>query len=388
MILAAQLAQEDEHKEKSKELFKASHIQDFLDSIRVSLVDHGMIRRSQTLLGSTVGSIDTPYQWIVEQINGYEDLTNTLKQKRKELKLQMDKAQEDNWNELQQNIKEIFQSVQGKVNYFAEHNWECNQSQLGNEWKNFLKSQSVEERLKSSVEKASLNFQHNIQEALEEIGNELEIISQLRWGNFDFSRHDPGFFDKNWVRITGMVLTGVGGLLLLFFPPFGMMALAGGILSFAADLFKSRSQKRHEAVTKITQFLKPQLQEWEEKVLKETYKDYKKYCESIESNVDKYFEVLIQGLEEIAAQLRPTQEFLVKVINYLNRAYAKRIINWATDHSEPLTDISINKVILRVNRDFGKRMQIQTMFPVSLTKSQEEISTVLQETISIQPITS
>ncbi|MDJ0691131.1 MAG: hypothetical protein QNJ41_21815 [Xenococcaceae cyanobacterium MO_188.B32] len=67
MLLAAQLSSEPEHQENKEKLFKASRIQDFLDSIRESLIKHGTIRRSQTFLGSTVGSIEHPNNWIISQ---------------------------------------------------------------------------------------------------------------------------------------------------------------------------------------------------------------------------------------------------------------------------------------------------------------------------------
>jgi Fe2+ transport system protein B len=46
MLLAAQMSCEPEHQEIKNKLFKASRIQDFLDSIRESLIKHGAIRRN------------------------------------------------------------------------------------------------------------------------------------------------------------------------------------------------------------------------------------------------------------------------------------------------------------------------------------------------------
>lgn len=77
MLLAAQLSREKEHQQNKEKLFKASRIQDFLDSIRVSLVENGAIRRSQTLLGSTVGAIDKPDKWVTQQIQIYQQLIET-----------------------------------------------------------------------------------------------------------------------------------------------------------------------------------------------------------------------------------------------------------------------------------------------------------------------
>ena len=67
MLLAAQLSSEPKHQENRDKLFQASRIQDFLDSIRESLINYGTIRRSQTFLGSTVGAINHHNQWIIKQ---------------------------------------------------------------------------------------------------------------------------------------------------------------------------------------------------------------------------------------------------------------------------------------------------------------------------------
>jgi len=67
MLLAAQLSREPEHKAVTDKLYAVSQVQDFLDSIRESLIYYGPIRRSQTLLGSTVGSIEAPKAWVNSQ---------------------------------------------------------------------------------------------------------------------------------------------------------------------------------------------------------------------------------------------------------------------------------------------------------------------------------
>lgn len=82
MLLAAQMSREPEQDKAKDKLFQASQIQDFLDSLRESLIKYGSIRRSQTLLGSTVGAIETPQAWIVREAEVYQTLTNTLNGKR------------------------------------------------------------------------------------------------------------------------------------------------------------------------------------------------------------------------------------------------------------------------------------------------------------------
>ncbi len=385
MLLAAQLSQEPAHNNQSKQLFQASRIQDFLDSIRASLIDNGAIRRSQTLLGSTVGSIDTPHRWIAEQAIAYKELATQLKGKREALDRQICTAKKDSWNQLQQKIKEIFQTALDQVAPFAENHWNANENQMKSGWKETLKSVAFEAQLTVASENASQNFQHDVQEAIEEIGKELKIINQLQGNDFKFAEQDSSFFDKSFVRISGMVLVAAGAILAFVFPPLGLLGVAGGIVSWLSGQFKSQDQKRHEAVENISKFLRQQLDEQQQKVIQQAKGNFEEYGQSVATAVDAYFEELIGGIEAIATQLKSAQGKLSNASNYLNRAYAKRIVDWATDQYEPLTDITISKKIRRVNRVFGDSLQIQTTTALPLTKSHDEICKVLQERVSIQP---
>lgn len=385
MLLAAQLSREPEHEKQSKKLFQASRIQNFLNSIRASLIDYGAIRRSQTLLGSTVGSIDAPYQWIAQQATAYNDLAKQLQEKQQDLKRQIQTAQQDSWEQLEANIKEIFRTAFDRVTPFAESHWDSNENQMKSGWKETLKSLEFEARLKIAPEEASQHFQRSVQEAIEEVGNELKIISQLQGGSFRFTQQDSSFFDKDFVRIGGMVLVAAGAILAFVFPPLGLLGIAGGIASWLSGQFKSRDQKRREAVVNIKTSLKRQLEEQQEQVLQQVKGHFESYCRSVVAAADAYFEELIQGVGAIANQLQFAQAKLSNSSNYLNRAYAKRIVDWATDQYEPLTDISISKRIRKVNRVFGRSFQIQTTTALPLTKSQEEICRILQERVSIQP---
>lgn len=392
MLLAAQLAQEPKHQEHSEKLWKASRIQDFLDSLRVSIVDDGVIRRSQTLLGSTVGSINHPYQWISQQASDYNRLITQLKEKRQELVYKVDQTEKDKKEVLQSKIKEIFASTLDQVRPFAEEHWEDSEERMNNSWKIKLQDLAFETHIKEVINNACNDFQHDLRETLKEIGNELKIINQLQGSKFYFSEQDNHFLDKKFVIIAGMVMGIAGSILAIVFPPLGFLAaatgIAGGIATYLAGRFKSRDQKRHEAVENITTSLKQQLENQEEKIIKQSEENFHKYCQSLLSSADKYFEELIQGLESMAQELETTQKQLLNTSDYLNRAYAKRIVDWVSDKYEPLTDTKILKKVRKVNRDFGKSFHIQMTAPISLNKSEKEISTILQENVKIRPIKS
>lgn len=384
MLLAAQMAQEAEYEQYTNQLFKASRIQDFLDSIRISLIDYGAIRRSQTLLGSTVGSIDEPYQWITQQVNAYSSLATQLQSKRQSLRQKLQTAQQDYQEQLQQEIKEKFKAVVNQVPRFAEDHWESDKHQMQAGWKRLLERQAFEQQLKTAADNICQDFQQEVQEAIAEIGNELTIINKLQTGRFHFSEQDSNFFDKNFVRITGNVMLAAGVLLAFVFPPLGILSIVGTVTSFLAGWFKSREQKRREAVNNISTNLRQQLRDQQNKVLQQANESFQDSCQSVSNAVDKYFEELISGIDAITTQLQSAQRKLDNSANYLNRAYAKRIIDWLTDQVEPLTDITINQVIRKVHRKFGGNLQIETTTAIPLNKSEKEICKILQEQVSIQ----
>ena len=386
MLLAAQLSSESEHQQNKEKLFKASKIQDFLDSIRVSLVEHGAIRRSQTLLGSTVGAIDKPDKWVTKQLKIYQQLIETLKNKHKTIKRDISKAANDNSNYLTLGIRTIFQEAFSEITQFSIDNWNADETTLNMNWEKKVKSLSFDERLNNIVAESSKKFQTEIQEILEEVGNELDLLVKLTGGDFKFNQQDSNNF-RDFLRISGGILAVAATVLSLFTPIgfVGVIGIVGGVISSIAGFFKSKDDKKQEAAQKISDSLTSQLDDYQYKTLQQAEKEFTKYCNSVANSVSNYFEELIVGLEAIAEELNTAKTKLDKNANYLNRAYAKRIIDWSLGKYEPLNDNTILQTIAKVNRDFGKSMTIQTKSEIKLNKSQEEIQLVLQEDVSINP---
>ncbi|MEG4065832.1 50S ribosome-binding GTPase [Microcoleus sp. Pol11C2] len=381
MLLAAQLSREPEHVKKKQELFKASQMQNFLESIRVSLVNHGAIRRSQTLLGSTVGAIDHPNKWVNQQALIYEKLTETLKNKREGIQKDIRKAAKDSQDSLLQQIDRIFQDAIEAVPSFAEDHYNCNEVTMKLEWEKKLKALRCEDRLNIAYQEASKKFNKEVQEVLEEIGNELQLMSQIGSNDFSFTEQDSNNF-RDLVRI-GAGILGIAGTIIAFFAP--PVAIAIGILtavvSGLSGMLKSKNEKRREAVLNISTSLETQLNTQRQKTLQQAKGDFGKYSDSVTTNINIYFEELIAGLEAIATELEKAKINLSHNAKYLNRAYAKRIIDWSIEQYEPLTVQGINKTIAKVKRDFGRSMKIVTQSKVQRLKSLEDIKHILQEDI-------
>ena len=178
----------------------------------------------------------------------------------------------------------------------------------------------------------------------------------------------------------------IAGTIIGFFaPPVGIaIGIAAAVVGGIVGLFKSKEQKRREAVQNISSSLTVQLSSHQQTTLQQAKGDFGKSCDCVALNINTYFEELIAGIEVIASQLEVAKKKLDGTANYLNRAYAKRIIDWCTEQHEPLTDEGINRTIAKVKRDFGRNMSIQTKSRFQLRKSQDDIKRVLQEDVSIQ----
>ncbi|MDJ0531573.1 MAG: 50S ribosome-binding GTPase [Xenococcaceae cyanobacterium MO_207.B15] len=384
MLLAAQLSSELEHQENKDKLFKASRIQDFLDSICKSLIKHGTIRRSQTFLGSTVGSIEHPNNWVRKQKQNYQQLIYTLKNKRQTIHRDIHKAETDALEFQQQQIESVFRDAFNAIQGFAEDHWnEKDENRLNRGWKQKLNGIKFEQRIKNSCEEAADRFNEQVKESLEEIGKELQLISQLNSSNFSLKSQDS-FDTQKLLTIGGSVLGVAGGFLTFVVPPVGIaVMIVGGLINFIGSFWKSRKQKRLEAITNISSSLESQMKEQKQSILKQTQSNLSKYCFNVFDNVNQYFDDLIQGLEAISSKLEQAQRSLDATVNYLNYGYAKRIVDWATEQNDTLTIKNAKTTIAKVKRNFGRSIDIKTQTNIELKKSCDEMKQILQEDISI-----
>ena len=385
MLLAAQLSSEPEHQNNKDKLYKASRIQDFLDSIRESLIKYGAIRRSQTFLGSSVGAIIKPNEWVTQQKQAYQKLSNLLKSKQAKIAKDINQAQRDSCEYLEQQISAIFQEIINSVPKFAENNWKEDEQELNKAWKRHIKSLKLEKRIQVSSEEAINEFQFLIKESLEEVGKELELVSQLNIGEFSFNAQDT-FNWKDLIKFGGGAIAVIAAFLPLVFPiaiPIAIPLIGIG-LTWMSGLFTSRKEKRRQAVEKISNSLYKQIKKQQKSILEQVKNKFEKYCSDVSQSIHSYFDELTEGLDNISNQLEKAQNSLDATVNYLNYGYAKRIIDWSTEQYELITVANVKKNISKVERKFGKYITIKLKTPIELKKSLEQIKQVIQEDISFE----
>lgn len=392
MLLAAQLSYEVEHQDKQEQLLQASHIQNFFDEIRKSIVNNGQIRRSQTLLGCTAVELEKPQQWVQQQAENFAKSTEKLQSKHRSINREITKATNDARNNLRYEIESIFQDVVNQIELFAYNNWNASENKLNSRWKQQIKNIRVEKRLTTAYQEAVNRFGKDVQESLEEVGKELQLITKL--GNLNFSLNAQNTSnERRFISIGGGII-GLAGAVMLFIPPlagFGLIVgIVGGVINFFGGFFKSKEEKRREAAANISNSLNRQIAKSKKDTLNKSLNQFDETCTEIKVNVDNYFQELIEGLEKISKNLSlVARELLDKSVNPLNQAYGKRLIDWCCDQYEPLTQSSMNSVISQVNRNSTEGINIVTKTYCELQRDIVEIQRVVQESVSFkQPVKS
>lgn len=313
-------------------------------------------------------------------------MIDTLDKKCRTIHTDIQKTEKDVREFQQQQIQAVFRDSFDAIHDFAEDYWERDENEIKKGWKQKFIEIKFEQRIKNVCEEAAEQFNDKVKESLEEIGKELQLISELNSSNFRLNKQDS-FNTQALLKIGGSVLGLIG---LFIFPPLIPISIVLGLIGIFGDhiggWFKSREQKQREAVAKISDSLTSQLQEQKQIIIKQTESNFSKYCSDVSKNINQYFDELIQGLKAISSKLEQAERSFDATVNYLNCGYAKRIVDWVTEQNDTLTIESAKRTVAKVQRDFGHRIDIKTKTNVELKKSLEEMKQVLQEDIAIKGI--
>ncbi len=387
MLLAALMARETEHAANKDKLFQASRIEDFLDAIRESLVKHGTIRRSQTLLGSTVGAIEHPQKWASQHLQVYQQLIDTLKTQRQHLYGKIQVAGKDSWESLQQQILAIFQDLLNSLPYFAEDNWNFTEESLRRNWQRKLQSMQFEQRIYHAYSQSVQKFDIEVKQALAEVGNELNIISKLTGLKFSLTDDNSSLYNQDFDEIGTTLLKLSQTVVTTFTPPVNKtIMMTAFLINSIISVSKTREEKRTFALERISKLLLPQIQQTQATILEKARLNFGNYYREAAISSNNYFEIIIQGLEALIPQFVTPQKKLETIAYSLNLFYSKRIVDWCLGKSEPLTESAINKTITKIKRDFASRIDIETKFEISSKIPQTEINLILQEEVSLHRI--
>lgn len=176
--------------------------------------------------------------------------------------------------------------------------------------------------------------------------------------NADFSDITPGnaFSYKKWIGLFGGVIGLTGTILTVAsIPVVGWILTGLGIVvSFISSLFKSREKKRQEAIENIQKQLKDSIDKNAPSYISKQIKGINENCLKAIDRIDCVFKELIEGFDDIETIINTLIERYDGTIDYLNRVYAWRIMNFiGADRQYDLQDI------IGVERTYGNNMIIK-----------------------------
>ncbi|MFP5393346.1 MAG: hypothetical protein ACLGI6_17635, partial [Gammaproteobacteria bacterium] len=385
-LLAAQMAQRDPGHEHASALMKASRLQHFLDSVRLSLLDEGLLRRSQNLLGSTVADIEGPLEDLRRRAGFYGQFGAEVLERAADGAARMRKATDDHARQLDLDIRAIFAAVTRDIDDFAEDHWDDAEEALNEAWRAHLANKDIEGQLRVAQEKALAAFSGEVNELLDEIGRELLLQRKLSFGAQRLDEQDSSvWFGKTlqW----GSSLAGLGmavAALANWWNPAGWVWGAVAVVGFLASLFESKASKRRKAVAKITQALGSQVEQQSAAILGAAVTQFREQCEACAASVHDYFRSSAEGLAFVGRVLGEGAAKLETQRQALNTHFAARILDFAKGSPSQASADALRARIGPVEREVGQRIDIAVQAGLRVPSDLARIEAIIQEQIHIQ----
>lgn len=392
-LYAALLSKDDKFNTSEKEkLYRGSHMENFLNSLRLSIIEDGHIRRSQTMLDGSLYPVTETKNVIHGHVEVFQLMREKLAVAKDKGALKLDEIYSDYKKRLSQSIDKEFSKVEDKISPFSTDNYKCSKSELESKWKKTIKSIGLEKSLKSALTEEFNAYASEIEKYLKEMVEDLSYAGQQL--SQEIRVDLPNMFDTKrmfgYFAAAGSIATAVS----LFLPaaiagPLGWIgigvAVTGTVLSF---FVKSKKKKIKEAIDMLTNSLEDSVQEQKQEVKKNVLEKFHDSHEELKTTIDTYQYKLITGLDHILKELVSSEKEIRNQINDLNQAFAYRLLHSDTKREQypfELNNESIDQLVHKVERDFGKGIKIQTS--KELTEEQQKQLTIkLQEKITVETV--
>lgn len=387
-MLAAKMSNEEKYSDKKNILYKSSHIQDFLDNIRVQIIDEGIIKRSQTMIDGSVYIINYIYNILTNNNNKLNAINNSFKKNKDNLMKKIEKSYRENKNTLEKYLKAKFKDLKdNKALEFANKNYDAKSQYVSSRWEQYLNDIKFNEEIKAEFETCILRYREELEASLKELMEDIELFSKIGMADINFNLSDT-FNTKRLMGIIGTVISGAGGIVLLLLgatnPVGWVLAVGGLVIGFLSSLFKSKEQKIKEATDKLYYSIKNSIEENEESNIKNILSNFTNNHKNIKKRIEKSIDILCNYLENISKDLSHINKELKKELDYLNSIYAYRILNYSNgDNIIEIDKKEINNI--KVNRDYGKSIFIKSKYNIN-KNLEKKITKIIQEEVIFEKI--
>lgn len=383
-MLAAKMSNEEKYSDKKNILYKSSHIQDFLDNIRMQIIDEGIIKRSQTMIDGGVYIINYIYNILTNNNEKLNSMNNSFKKNKNNLMKKIEKSYQENKDTLEKYLKAAFKDLKdNKALEFANDNWDVKSGDVSYRWEQYLKDIRFNEEIKLKFENCIIRYREALEESLKELMEDIELFSKIGMSDINFNISDT-FNTKRLMGIIGSVIGGAGGIVLFLLgvtnPVGWVLAGVGLVVGFLSNLFKSKEQKIKEATDKLYYSIKNSIEENEEKYIENILSNFTNNHKSIKERIEKSINVLCDYLENISKDLSDINKELKKELDYLNSIYAYRILNYI--NGDNIIEIDKKEIHnIKAERDYGKSIVIKSKYNIN-KNLEKKITKIIQEEVT------
>ena len=383
-MLAAKMSNEEKYSDRKNILYKSSHIQDFLDNIRMQIIDEGIIKRSQTMIDGSVYIINYIYNILTNNNEKLNSMNNSFKKNKNNLMKKIEKSYKENKDTLEKYLKAEFKDLKdNKALEFANENYDAKSQYVSGRWEQYLKDIKFNEKIKSKFEDCIMRYREALEESLKELMEDIELFSKIGMSDMNFNISDT-FNTKRLMGIISTIIGGVGFIVAISNPIGWVLVGIGAVIGFLSSLFKSKEQKIKEATDKLYYSIKNSIEENEEKHIENILSNFTNNHKSIKKRIEKSIDVLCDYLGNISKDLSHINKELKKDLDYLNSIYAYRILNYIKgDNIIEIDKKEINNI--KVNRDYGKRIIIKSKYNIN-KNLEKKITKIIQEEVIFEKI--
>ena len=385
-LLAAKTALAETDPERREALMEGSRIREFLKVLSDMINKSGIIRRSQTIYNAGVYHMENNKLSIREQVDTLNAFIKVLDKNRTRVLMQMKKVYEDRTNELKDCIDASFDSfITEDVQRFVNDHYSESKKELNESWNNFLAEGKLKEYIENDYERIWNAYTAQVEDILLEV--EEDMAFSVEFG--ELALVDVGiFFDIRSSTEIGGAVIGVGALVAFAFGsnPVGWVLLGVAVAAgIAAYFMKSKSKMLGEKKSKLYDAIKKNVEEMRDTQKGNLKSKFETAHKKISGKIDRYYGIIIDGLEELKNTLTDTLSDQVEYIDDLNRRFGARIINYMTQENlySVLDEAQMNELDIR--REFRKEILI----PESAFKentaiySANQMTEILQEDVNI-----
>ncbi len=384
-LLAALLALKEADSQESEALWRASGIQRLLDTFRVTIVDEGPIRRSQTLLGMLPGELAPAKTWAEQKRVEFADSAETLKKQGEAGARRLRAAAKDAEGDLKSGLNHLMLSLNSEAPKFAEKHWSSSEATLNADWSATMERLAPQKSVQRLVNKVETSFSKKVEAIIKETSLELKLSRSLGGPSVYLAEQDASTLARTVMKVAGIVLTVAGAVLSLMAAPLApLVHIGAAIVRAISSLFQSEASKRAKAAQSIERSLRSQIDAYHKKLESETLKSLRSSAGQITQGYLEYFAGLAKTMESVSLLMAGTVAALRQASEDASHLFAKRVLDWTEGSSEPLSRPSVEQRIRGVDRQFGVFMTIKVNGRLRLKIDLDKLSKTLQEKVSFE----